>query len=68
VVIYEGKIDSLRRFKDDVREIATGFEGGIFIEKFPAFQSGDIIEAYTLQEIKRDSIEIDGTMVSIKKD
>jgi translation initiation factor IF-2 len=54
VVIYEGKIDSLKRFKEDVSEVNSGFECGIFIEKFPAFQVNDIIEAYTQQEIKRE--------------
>lgn len=55
VVIYEGKIDSLRRFKDDVREVAAGFECGIGIEKYGGLQVGDIIEAYHLQEIKRET-------------
>ncbi|MCL5773160.1 MAG: translation initiation factor IF-2 [Firmicutes bacterium] len=55
VVIYEGKIDSLRRFKEDVREASAGFECGIGIEKYGGLQVGDIIEAYQLQEIKRET-------------
>lgn len=51
VIIYEGKISSLRRFKDDVKEVAEDFECGIGIEKFGNIQPKDIIEAYTLQEI-----------------
>jgi translation initiation factor IF-2 len=54
VVVHEGKLDSLRRFKDDVAEVSAGFECGIVIEKFPAFQEGDIIEAYTLKEVRRE--------------
>jgi len=54
VVIYEGKIDSLRRFKEDVSEVPAGYECGVFIEKFPAIRQGDIIEAYTVQEKKRE--------------
>ncbi len=53
VVVFEGKIDSLRRFKDDVKEVQGGFECGVMIERFPGLQPGDIIEAYTLQEIER---------------
>lgn len=52
VVIYEGKISSLRRFKEDVREVENSFECGIGIEKFGGIQPNDIIEAYVLQEIK----------------
>ncbi len=53
VVIYEGTISSLKRFKDDVREIATGYEGGLGIEGYNDVKEGDVIEAYTLEEIKR---------------
>jgi len=54
VVIYEGKVESLRRFKDDVKEVSANFECGLSIEKFGAMQPGDVIEAYTLQEIQRE--------------
>ncbi|WP_132039117.1 translation initiation factor IF-2 [Caldanaerobacter subterraneus] len=53
IVIYEGKIASLKRFKDDVREVQQGFECGIGIEKFNDIKEGDIIEAYTMEEIFR---------------
>jgi translation initiation factor IF-2 len=45
-VVFDGKIDSLRRFKDDVREVTTGYECGIGIEGFKELQPGDVIEAY----------------------
>jgi translation initiation factor IF-2 len=50
VQIFEGKFASLRRFKDDVREVQTGFECGIGIEGFNDLKIGDVIEAYELQE------------------
>jgi len=53
VVVYEGRIGSLRRFKDDVREVAEGFECGISIENFQDVHEGDIIEAYEVREVAR---------------
>ena len=53
VVIYEGKIDALKRFKDDAKEVATNYECGITLEKFNDIKEGDIIEAYVMEEIKR---------------
>lgn len=53
IVIHEGKIDSLKRFKDDAREVLEGFECGIAIEKFNDIKEGDIIEAFTMEEVKR---------------
>jgi translation initiation factor IF-2 len=53
IVILEGKIASLRRFKDDVKEVNTGYECGIGIEKFNDLKVGDIIEAYTMEKIER---------------
>jgi len=53
VVIYEGKIDSLRRFKDDVKEVTSGLECGIGLEKFEDVKVGDMIEAYDLVETER---------------
>jgi translation initiation factor IF-2 len=50
VVIYNGKISSLRRFKDDVREVAQGYECGIGIDGYADIRVGDVIEAYELQE------------------
>ena len=51
VEIYKGKISSLRRFKDDVREVQAGYECGIGIEKFSDIKVGDIIEAFLIEEI-----------------
>ncbi len=51
-VIHEGQIDSLRRFKDDVREVQSGYEFGISIERFNDIKEGDIIEAYKIEEVK----------------
>ncbi|HET7869861.1 MAG TPA: translation initiation factor IF-2 [Actinomycetota bacterium] len=53
VVVYEGRIGSLRRFKDDVREVAEGFECGISIENFQDVHEGDIIEAFEVREVAR---------------
>ena len=51
VVVFEGKIDSLRRFKDDVSEVKQGFECGIGLERFQDIKAGDVIEAYTTEEV-----------------
>ncbi len=51
-VIHEGSIGSLKRFKDDVREVATGFECGIGLEKFNDIKVGDIFEAFSEEEVK----------------
>ncbi|HEV8582016.1 MAG TPA: translation initiation factor IF-2 [Thermoanaerobaculia bacterium] len=50
-VIYEGKIASLRRFKDDVSEVRTGFDCGIGLERFQDVKPGDVIEAFTREEV-----------------
>lgn len=55
IVIHEGKIESLKRFKDDAREVSEGFECGVGIEKFNDIKEGDIIEAYSMEEVKRAS-------------
>lgn len=52
-IVYEGKISSLKRFKDDAREVATGFECGIGIENFNDVKVGDVIEAFIKEEIAR---------------
>lgn len=54
VVIHEGDIASLKRFKDDAKEIATGFEGGLGIENFNDIKEGDVLECYVLKEIKKE--------------
>ncbi|KJS82675.1 translation initiation factor IF-2, partial [Desulfosporosinus sp. BICA1-9] len=53
IVIHDGVMESLRRFKDDVKEVAEGYECGIGIEKFNDIKEGDIIEAFVLEEVKR---------------
>ena len=53
VVIFEDKISSLRRFKDDVREVAQGYECGIGLEKFNDIRVSDILEAFIMEEIER---------------
>ena len=47
------KLESLKRFKDDVKEVAKGYECGIQIEKYNDIKEGDIIEVYVMQEVKR---------------
>ncbi len=51
VVVYQGKIASIRRFKDDVKEVAAGYECGISIEKFQDIKQGDIIEPFVTEQI-----------------
>ncbi|WP_100373165.1 translation initiation factor IF-2 [Bacillus sp. FJAT-45037] len=53
IVIYEGAINALKRFKDDAKEVAAGYECGITLEKFNDIKEGDIIEAYVMEEIER---------------
>lgn len=53
IVIFTGELDSLKRFKDDVKEVQRGMECGIKIKKFDDLQEGDIIEAFELSEVKR---------------
>ena len=53
IVIHEGNLASLKRFKDDVKEVAKNYECGITIEKFNDIKEGDIIEGYTMEEIPR---------------
>lgn len=53
IVVYEGQVDALKRFKDDVKEVAQGYECGITIENFNDVKEGDIFEAFVMEEIKR---------------
>ncbi|MBP0726199.1 translation initiation factor IF-2 [Bacillus sp. RG28] len=53
IVVFEGQLDTLKRFKDDVKEVATNYECGITIEKFNDIKEGDVIEAFVMEEIKR---------------
>ncbi len=52
-MVYEGRISSLRRFKDDVRNVAAGFECGIGLENYNDVKEGDVIEAFELKEVAR---------------
>ncbi len=52
VVVHEGILASLRRFKDDVKEVAAGYECGISIEKYSDIKEGDIIEAFMMEQIE----------------
>ena len=54
VVIFEDKISSLKRFKDDAKEVASGYECGIALERFNDIKEEDILEAYIMEEIKRE--------------
>lgn len=53
IVIYEGELEALKRFKDDAKEVAKGYECGITIQKYNDIKEGDIIEAFIMEEIKR---------------
>ena len=53
VVIHEGKLASLKRFKDDVKEVAKGYECGVQIENFNDLKEGDIIEVFVMEQVKR---------------
>ena len=53
VVIFEDKISSLRRFKDDVKEVNEGYECGVGIDKFNDIREGDVLEAFIMEEVKR---------------
>ena len=53
IVIYEGTLDSLKRFKDDAKEVAEGYECGVGLDKYNDLKEGDIIEAFINEEIPR---------------
>ena len=53
IIIHEGVISSLKRFKDDAKELATNYEGGLGIDGYNDLKEGDVIEAFALEEIKR---------------
>ena len=55
VVVYEGKIGSLRRFKDDVSEVKAGFECGIGFESFNDIKVGDVIEVFAMERVRQRS-------------
>ncbi|MDW8801021.1 translation initiation factor IF-2 [Clostridium sp. A1-XYC3] len=56
IVIFESQLSSLKRFKDDAKEVAAGYECGLSIEKFNDIKEGDIVEAYTMEEIKKKEL------------
>ena len=53
VVVYEGKLASLKRFQNDAKEVTTGYECGITIENFNDIKEGDTIEGFVMEEVKR---------------
>ena len=55
-VVYETTIDSLRRVKDDVREVQEGFECGIHLDNFNDVKEGDVIEAFEVREVERTDL------------
>ncbi len=53
IVLYSGKLSSLKRFKDDASEVRTGFDCGISIEGFNDLRVGDVVESFETREVKR---------------
>ena len=56
IVVYEGILASLKRFKDDVKEVASGFECGLSLERYNDLKEGDIVEAFEMKEVKRKEL------------
>lgn len=54
IVIYEGKLASLKRFKDDVKQVKSGFECGLMVEKYNDIKEGDQLEAFIMEEVSQD--------------
>lgn len=54
IIVFESTIESLKRFKDDVKEVAQGYECGITIEKFVDVKEGDVVESFIMQEVKNE--------------
>ncbi len=71
VVVYDGKIDTLRRFKDDAREVAAGYECGLGLENFQDVKEGDVVEAYDIEAVARQlapsTRSIGGTQASAER-
>ena len=61
-VIYDGRIGSLRRFKDDVREVTAGLECGIMLENYADVKEGDMIEVYETRQVERSCCELRGRL------
>jgi translation initiation factor IF-2 len=53
-VVYDGRLSSLKRFKDDVREVVQGYECGLTLERFNDIHEGDLLEFYTTEEVQRE--------------
>lgn len=53
IVVYEGNLTSLKRFKDDAKEVATGYECGVMFEKYNDIKEGDVVEAFIMEEVPR---------------
>ncbi|MDN4594455.1 translation initiation factor IF-2 [Polycladomyces subterraneus] len=53
IVVHDGEIDTLKRFKDDVREVAQGYECGLTLKNFNDIKEGDVVEVYVIQEVER---------------
>jgi translation initiation factor IF-2 len=53
-VVYDGEVASLRRFNDDVREVAAGFDCGIVLRDFADIKEGDVIESYATRQVERE--------------
>jgi translation initiation factor IF-2 len=53
-VVYDGVIASLRRFNEDAREVAAGFDCGIVLRDFADLKEGDVLEAYTTRQVERE--------------
>ena len=58
IVVFDGELDSLRRFKDDVKEVAAGYECGLTLKDYRDFREGDILEVYEMQEIETSIAEV----------
>ncbi|MDU5413584.1 MAG: translation initiation factor IF-2, partial [Clostridium perfringens] len=56
IIIHEGELAALKRFKDDVKEVNAGYECGFSVEKFNDIKEGDIIEAYTMEAVQRKEL------------
>ena len=52
IVVYDGELASLKRFKDDAKEVSSGYECGLSIENFNDIKEGDVVEAYEMVEVK----------------
>jgi translation initiation factor IF-2 len=55
-VVYDGEIQSLRRFNEDVREVATGYDCGVVLRDFADIKEGDVLEAYATRQVERELV------------